>query len=366
MDFLLSSSFLDLTFLNLSLKTWLIIDIILLSVYIISYIISRVVNRLVYSYLTFIKFNGLTDKHARLFVLPLNIIFIGWVFILALSIVNFDIEKLTFIVQVAKVVSYFGVVLLGWRLVDLFQLYLKSKTAKTETKFDDLLVPLVTRVLKVTVLLIGILSIAEILKLPLASLVAGLGIGGLAIAMAAKDTIANVFGSVTVLSDRPFNIGDWVKINNTEGSVQSLGFRSTRIRTFYDSVVTVPNSNLLTSTVDNMGQRNYRRYSTKLDIVYSTSPEKITEFSEAIRQLILDQEYTRKDSFHVYFNDFSDSSLQIMLYVFFKASEWTIELQARHDLLIGIMKLADELGVEFAFPTRTLQVESSDLSLKSL
>ncbi|RAP29813.1 mechanosensitive ion channel family protein, partial [Candidatus Marinamargulisbacteria bacterium SCGC AG-414-C22] len=229
---------------------------------------------------------------------------------------------------------------------------------KTANKFDDILVPLISRVLKLIVLVIGILSLAEILGLPLASLVAGLGIGGLAIAMAAKDTIANIFGSVTVVADRPFNIGDWVKINNVEGSVVGLGFRSTRIRTFYDSVITVPNSNLLTAVVDNLGQRNYRRYKTLLQLTYDTPPEKITAFCEGVRHIIDTQEYTRKDVYHVYLNNMSDSSLDVLLYCFFKVPDWKIELQARESLLLAIVTLAKSIGVDFAFPTRTLHIES--------
>ena len=356
MDFLLSDDFLQLTFLNLSLKNWLIIDVVLISVFIISYIFSRILNKMSISYLSFIKFSGLSHSHDRMFVLPFNIIFIGWVFILAVSFLKLNVAELHFMIQFAKVVSYFGLVLLGWRFVDLFSLHLTEKTKKTVSKFDDLLVPLITRVLKVIVLIIAVLSIAEILQLPLASLVAGLGIGGLAIAMAAKDTIANVFGSVTIVSDRPFNIGDWVKIGDNEGTIERLGFRSTRIRTFYDSMVTVPNSNLLTAVVDNLGERQFRRYSTKLSLLYSTPAEKVDEFCEAVRQLILDQSDTRKDVFYVYLNDFSASSIDVLLYCFFKVPDWQAELHARHELLNGILVTARRVGVEFAFPTQTIHL----------
>lgn len=354
MEFLFSSDFFNFTFLNLSLKKWIMVDVILILAFLISYVFARILNKMAFGYLKYIQFSRLSNSHERMFVLPINIILIGWIFIIALSILNLNLSELGFIIQLAKVVTYFGLVMLGWRFIDLFNLHLTEKTEKTASKFDDLLVPLITRVLKVIVLIIGILSIAEILKLPLASLVAGLGIGGLAIAMAAKDTIANVFGSVTVVSDRPFNIGDWVKIGDTEGTVERLGFRSTRIRTFYDSVVTVPNSNLLTAVVDNLGERKYRRYSTKLGIVYSTPPDKINEFCEVIRQLILNHENTRKDGFYVYLNDFSESSIDILLYCFFEVPTWEAELKARNDLLNAILKIAAELGIEFAFPTQTV------------
>ena len=106
-------------------------------------------------------------------------------------------------ITVAKVLSYFGIILGGLRVADMIQVFLVGKAEKTVTKYDDLLAPLIGRTVKIIIVIVGVLSIAEILSLPLASLLTGLGIGGIAIAMAAKDTIANIFGSVTVVSDRP-------------------------------------------------------------------------------------------------------------------------------------------------------------------
>ena len=144
------------------------------------------------------------------------------------------------------------------------------------------------------VFILILFSVAELLELPLTSLIAGLGIGGLAVAMAAKETIENLFGSVTVICDRPFDIGDWIKMSDVEGTVETMGFRSTRVRTFYGSLVTIPNSKMLKANVDNLGKRPSRRYVTKLGVVYATPPDKIDAFCEAIRTLILTQPLTKK------------------------------------------------------------------------
>jgi MscS family membrane protein len=205
-----------------------------------------------------------------------------------------------------------------------------------------------------------IVSIAEIFNLPLSSLLAGLGIGGIAIAMAAKDTIANIFGSLTVLVDRPFHIGDWVVIDDTEGTVEDVGFRSTRVRTFYDSVITIPNSLLLTAKVDNMGSRTYRRIRENLSITYQTAADDVDAFCDAIRQIISEHQHTRKDYFLVNFTGFKDSHLEIMLYCFVKVPNWQAELDAKQDILLKIARKAEEMGIEFAYPTQTLFIKKDD------
>ena len=121
-------------------------------------------------------------------------------------------------------------------------------------------------------------------------------------------------------------------------------------------MITLPNSRFTTTAVDNMGQRHYRRFKTMIGVQYDTTPEQLDAFCEGIRELIRRHPYTRKDYYHVYFNDLSDSSLNILLYCFFECSDWGVELRERHRLLVDIVKLASRLRVQFAFPTRTIQM----------
>ena len=260
-------------------------------------------------------------------------------------------------------VRFFAVVAAVWtvfRMIDLLSSYLLVKAHKTRTKFDDLIIPLVSRTLKVFATCVGAILFAEAFDLPLAGLLSGLGLGGLALALAAKDTLGNLFGSVMVLIDRPFEIGDWIKTGDVEGTVETVGMRSTRVRTFYNSMVTLPNSLLTTAAVDNMGRRQYRRIKTMLSLQYDTPSEKIDAFCEGIRELIRRHPYTRKDYYHVYFNQFSGSSLDVLLYCFVECPDWAVELRERHRLFVDIVKLADGLGVSFAFPTRTLHLHPKE------
>ena len=218
------------------------------------------------------------------------------------------------------------------------------------------LVPLVRKSVKIFITAIGIIFIADSLEIEILPLLTGLGIGSLAFAFAAKDTIENFFGSVSVIADRPFEVGDWVKIGDVEGTVEELGFRSTRVRTFYNSLVTVPNATLVRATVDNFGRRKYRRWKTHLNITYDTPPDRIETFCEGIRELIRLHPYTRKDYFQVWFHEFGAHSLDILVYVFHEAPDWQTELRERQRLMLDIMRLAERLGVEFAFPTQTLHL----------
>jgi MscS family membrane protein len=253
------------------------------------------------------------------------------------------------------------------QLVNLLASYFERMAKHSQNKFDDILVPLIKKSVKFFVISVGIIVIGDSLTINMKNVLAGLGIGGIAFALAAKDTLSNLFGSLTVLIDRPFEIGDWVTIGkDVEGVVEEVGLRSTRVRTFYHSLITVPNGQLTNVHIDNYGRRRYRRFTTHVGVEYSTPPEKIDEFCKAVRQIVLDHPHTRKDYFHVYFNKFNDSSLDILVYIFWEVPTWAKELEERHRFLIDVLKAGREVGVSFAFPTRTLHLANSDLPPEQL
>lgn len=243
-----------------------------------------------------------------------------------------------------------------FRVTDLLAHVARERAARTRTRIDDLLIPLVERTLKVFFFAMGLIYIADSFSVEILPLLTGLGIGGLAIAFAAKDTIENFFGSVAVIMDRPFEVGDYIKIEGVAGTVEQMGLRSTRIRTFENTLVTMPNASLVRVTVDNYGKRRYRRFKTMINVTYATTPDKIEAFCEGIRELIRVHPMTRKDWYHVWLHEFGAHSLDILLVVFFEVPDWPEEYRERHRLMLDIIRLADRLGVEFAFPTQTLHV----------
>ena len=283
---------------------------------------------------------------------------IFWVLLLKANILDFDSTELPVrvLLGAARVFAVLAGVWSAWRVTDLLAEVMMSRAAKTETKFDDVVYPLLRKTIKIFIIVFGIVYGAQALNLPIGPLIASLSIGSLAFGLAARDTIENFFGSIAVVVDRPFSVGDWVVVDKTEGIVEEIGFRSTRIRTFYNSLVTVPNANLVRAVVDNYGQRKYRRWKTNIGVQYDTPPDKIVAFTEGIRELVRTHPYTRKDYFQVYLNEFADSALQILIYIFHEVPDWSTELRERERLFLDIIRLADRLGVEFAFPTQTIHL----------
>jgi len=277
-----------------------------------------------------------------------------------LSLLGLPGQARVILVVSVKLISALAGVWAGYRMMDVIGNFLQGKAEKTANKFDDLLVPLITRALKTMVIIFGLLFIADIFAVDINKLLAGLGLGGLAFALAAKDTVSNIFGSLTILIDRPFQIGDWVTIGSADGTVESVGVRSTRIRTFYNSLITIPNAELINAHIDNYGARQFRRITTTVSIAYDTPPEKIDSFCEGIRELIRKHPYTRKDFFIVSLNEFGASALGIMVYCFVKTPDWNTELQEKHRLFTDIIRLAKVLKVEFAFPTQTLYLRNEE------
>jgi len=265
------------------------------------------------------------------------------------------------VVLVVRTLAAFSVVWLVYRLVDVLSDILARRAAKTESKLDDQLVPLIRKSLKLFFVVVGAIFILQNLDVDVGSLLAGLGLGGLAFALAAKDTVANFFGSVMIFIDKPFQIGDWIVMSpGIEGTVEEVGFRTSRIRTFYNSIITVPNANVTNTPIDNMGARRYRRYRAIVQLTYDTRPERVEAFCEGVRELIRTEPHTRKDYFMVELQDLGASSLDILLYCFFETPDWQSELRARTHLNLAIMRLAESLGVSFAFPTQTLHLVSQE------
>lgn len=281
-------------------------------------------------------------------------------FFLGLTIpsLNFNVHITIYLMMAVRLGACIAAVMLAYRSVDLFSFYLKERFFFEDSKLDNQLVPLFRKGLKILIIVVGAIFILQNLNVDVTSLLAGVTIGGLAFSFAAKDTVANLFGSITIFADKPFVVGDWIKAANIEGIVEQVGFRSTRVRTFYNSLVSVPNSKFTDSVVDNMGARRYRRTATELGLIYDTSPEQIEAFCNGVRAIIKAHPMTRKDYYEVSFNGYGDFALKILLYYFIEAPNWSNELRCRHEIYLDILRLAKRMNVTFAFPTQTLHVET--------
>jgi MscS family membrane protein len=302
----------------------------------------------------------LEEKSLLSFERPVGLLVAALVFDALLPLLGESLEVRNVLALATGVVATVAGVWAAYRLVDVICDAIAKRAARTRNKFDDMLVPLLRRTLKIFVVVVGLVFLASRWTEDLWGIVAGLGIGSLALGFAARDSIENLFGTFTVLLDKPFQIGDWIIAGGIEGTVEQVGFRSTRIRTFYDSAITVPNRTFISTAVDNMGLRRYRRIKTLLGLTYDTPPEKIEAFCEGIRQIIRTHPYTRRDYYHVYLNGFGASSLDVLLYCFVRTPDWATELREKHRLFADILRLAERLEVSFAFPTQTLHMAKTE------
>jgi MscS family membrane protein len=263
------------------------------------------------------------------------------------------------ILFLAKVVTSYEVVIVGIRFIDVLTDVARQRAGRTEGKMDDQLVPIVSRASKILVGTLGVVFVFQNMGVDVGSLVAGLGVGGLAFALAAKDALANVFGSLTIFTDKPFQVGDSVEIGGVSGVVEEVGLRSTRVRTFHNSLVTIPNSTVATSRIDNLGKRHARRTRTSLGVVYGTPPEVIQAFVEGVRAILASNPATVKDNYEVNLNAFGPSSLDILVNFHLEVPDWHTEMTERACIYMEVLRLAEELGVSFAFPSSSIYLEGT-------
>lgn len=288
---------------------------------------------------------------------PASLFLLFWILAGAVPVLGLPVGLNRLMLLILHVsMPVFGIMIAS-RMVDFISHYMEKRAAKTAGTLDDQLTPLVRKTLKIVVVIVGSLYVLQSLDFDITTLLAGISIGTLAFALAAQDTIKNLFGSITIFLDKPFQVGDWITASEIDGTIEEVGFRSTRVRTFHNSVIYIPNGKMADMTIDNMGLRKFRRYRTMVSVTYDTPPRLIRAFVEGIRQVIKTHPDTNKENYHVYLNNFSGSSLDILFYAFFAVPNWADELRARHEVMLAIIELAEELGVRFAFPTQTLHIE---------
>lgn len=247
--------------------------------------------------------------------------------------------------------------LILWVLVRIFDLAI-SFVGKKFTATDDAIalqvMPLLRRAFRIFLLIIGAIFIVQNIGVDVGSLLAGLGIGGLAVALAAQESLANFWGTLVLLVDRPFKVNDWVKINNTEGIIEEMGFRSTRIRTWQRSLVTLPNKSLANSTIENWTEMNKRRVRQVLAVTYQTKVIKIRQLIDGIEKILTDHQQVEQESTLVKFVDLNESSLDILVQYFTLTTVYVEFLRIKQDNNCAFLELAEQLAVEFAFPSRTI------------
>jgi len=234
--------------------------------------------------------------------------------------------------------------------------FLKQLTIKTGVELDDHIIPLVRKLTKIILVAITSVMILDTWGYKVTSILAGLGLGGLAFALAAKDMLANFFGGLSIIMDKPFKVGESIVIEGKRGTVEEIGLRSTKIRTVDKTQLIVPNSFMADKIVENITREEARKITLHLGLVYSTSPEKIELAIKIITDIVKKNKSTL-DLSHVYFDSYGDSSLIIQAIYYIKETDSEKISQAKNEINLEILKQFNINKLKFAFPTRTIYLE---------
>jgi MscS family membrane protein len=257
--------------------------------------------------------------------------------------------------QIAIVSSVTWILL---RLIDFFGYVYANKVALSESKLNSQLVPFFKEMAKILTVICSIFFVlGAVFKLDISSLIAGLGIGGLAVALAGKETLENLFASFTIFLDKPFVVGDTVQVGNTIGTVEKVGFRSTRIRTLEKSFLTLPNKQMVDQALDNLTLRTFRRASYTISLAYHTPVEKIKLVTEEIKQFIDTHPRTNEDG-QVRFIGFGASSLDVMVQYFVDTMEFAEFNRIREEVNFKIIEIVNKHNCSFAFPSTSVYFEN--------
>lgn len=344
--------------LGLSYFRWTLILISLVVGVLVYWIVQRVLYLVMRAYLH-VRYREVT-RQSRTVWKQFGLIAMAYVWFYSFRYIVANPTALDFAYFIFSVFVAVMMILIAVKIVDLLSEALRvriiAKNQYSPENVESLIVPFFSRTLKVLIVCVAIGWLAKQFGWPLAAVVSGMGIGGIAIAFAAKETVANLFGSVTVMIDRPFEIGDWIETNGVKGTVVSVGMRSTRIDTGDFSTVTIPNNNLTTAVINNLGRRRNRRFKIFLGVQYDTPIDRIDAFCEGLKELVMKNAFTVKEGFFIGLSQLGPSSIDILFNVVLVCPSSDTENRERAKLIRNILRLAEAMDVRFAFPSQMLYV----------
>ncbi|RYD06096.1 hypothetical protein N752_06090 [Desulforamulus aquiferis] len=252
------------------------------------------------------------------------------------------------------------IIIIAWGLYNLSSvssLLFTKINERTNLEVDKILIPFISKAIRFVIVAISFSIIAQEFDYDVNGFVAGLGLGGLAFALAAKDSIGNLFGGIVIITEKPFSIGDWISTPSVEGTVEDITFRSTRIRTFSQALVTVPNATLANENITNWSRMGKRRITFNLGVNYDTPKSKLENTINKIKDFLKNHPHIHQDTIFVTFDHFNENSLDIFLYFFTNTTVWEDYLKIKEDINFSIMQILENEGVSIAFPSRTLYLK---------
>ncbi|MEI3614856.1 mechanosensitive ion channel family protein [Pseudogracilibacillus sp. SO30301A] len=256
-----------------------------------------------------------------------------------------------------KIIKAAIIYIISWgffNLASTSSMIFRSINEKTNIKIDEILIPFLSRAIQFIIIAISVTVILQVFDYEIGALITGLGIGGLAISLAAQDALKNLFGGIVIITEKPFTIGEWVKTPSVEGTVEDISFRSTKVRTFAQALVTVPNATLVNEPITNWSKMGKRQITFNLSLTYDTPKEKIELVVQSIRELLKNHPEIHQETIFVTVDEYDEYGLDILLYFFTKTTEWGKYLEVREEINLKILGIVEQAGAEIAIPAQKL------------
>lgn len=269
----------------------------------------------------------------------------------------------TFWLQVSQTIAALGVSWFIYRLVEVVDHLLNRWADSSSRLFAMQLAPLIRKSLRVFVIIMAAMFVAQnIFQMNVGALLAGLGIGGLALALGAQEALSNFFGSIVIFADHPFALSDRIKVRDRDGFVQEIGFRSTKLALLTGEQVTIPNSIVAKEIVENISRRPHIRRVLNITVTYGTSPARLRRAVEIVKDVLArhGENFDPTQPAQVYFNEFNADSLNIVAYTWFVPPDWWQYLAVHEQINLELLERFNQEGIEFAFPTRTLHLRKEE------
>ena len=343
----------DNTWAGIAIGQWLIMILLIIPAYLISWLIIWGLKSL----LRLLWPKARTETTAGIihaFALPIRIYLSVWLFIFLSQEVGISILLRQRFSGITLVIGIIAVLILLWQLTDFV-----SKLSKRHMNLRGLvswvsIIMFLRRVIKVAIVVFGIIAVLGALGFDVTTGLAALGIGGLALALGAQRTVENFVGGVSLISDQPIRVGDYCKVGDVKGHVESIGMRSTRIRTDQRTVVTIPNGEFATKNIENFAQRDKFLFQTILGFRFETTPEQVEYLLVELRAILYAHPLVDPNPARIRFIGLGESSLNLEIYSFINAKDFDQYLEVREDILLRMIKKVEESGTDFAFPSQTL------------
>ena len=298
---------------------------------------------------------SIDDKVLNVILKPIRFLFVVFGVWFAVKILGVKSEVSDHIIRTFLIIVVFWLI---YNSINVFSREIYSFAEKFGKELSKEIGSFFIKSLKLFVLILGIVAVLQEWGIDVTAFIASLGLGGLALALAAKDTAANLFGGLSILADKALKIGDWIKVGSVEGIVEDIGLRTTKVRTFEKSLITVPNSYIANNPIENFSRRNIRRIKMTIGITYDTPKEKVVDIVKDIKDMLLSHPGIDKNqTLLVFFDEFGDSALNIFIYTFTNTAVWSEYLAIKEDINLKIMEIVEKHGSSFAFPSQSIYVE---------